>query len=90
MPLIFFQVDHPMAMPPSVSGHAASIFPLGPGFQPMGPMVGTAFGVGAGVTAHPTTFPGDAFGSAERPKKVSMTILCWGVVLYNTRLVGDN
>lgn len=77
MSFIFFQFDQPMAMPSSVSGHTAQIFPPGPGFQPIVPMVGAAFGVGAGVTTHPTTFPGDAFGSAERPKKVSITILWW-------------
>ena len=73
----FFKVDHPIAMPSPVSGHTAPIFPPGPGFQPTVPMVGSGvFGVGAGVTPHPTTFSGDAFGSADRPKKVSITICC--------------
>lgn len=72
-----FQVDHPIAMPSPVSGHTAPIFPPGPGFQPTGPMMAAAFGVGAGVTPHPTSFAGDAYGAAERPKKVSITILCW-------------
>lgn len=63
-------------MPSPVSGHAAPIFPPGPGFQPTVPMVGGAFSVGTGVTPHPATFSADAFGSADRPKKVSITILC--------------
>ncbi|XP_057774493.1 uncharacterized protein LOC130993580 isoform X2 [Salvia miltiorrhiza] len=66
------QVDHPIAMPSPVSGHTAPIFPSRPGFQPTVPMVGGAFGVGAGVTPHPATFSGDAFGSADRPKKASV------------------
>ncbi|XP_042044788.1 C-type lectin domain-containing protein 180-like isoform X1 [Salvia splendens] len=67
------QVDHPIAMPSAVSGHTAPVFPPGPGFQPIVPMVGSGvFGVGAGVTPHPTTFSGDAFGSADRPKKASV------------------
>ncbi|KAH6828035.1 Nucleotide-diphospho-sugar transferase family protein [Perilla frutescens var. hirtella] len=66
------QGDHPMAMPSPVSGHTAPIFPPGPGFQPTLPMIGSAFGVGAGVTPHPTTFLADAYGASERPKKASV------------------
>ncbi|KAL0336095.1 UNVERIFIED_CONTAM: hypothetical protein Sradi_4821400 [Sesamum radiatum] len=63
------QVDHPIAMPAPASGNSAPIFPTGPGFQPTVPMIGAAFGVGPGVTPHPTSFPGDPYGVSERPKK---------------------
>ncbi|KAI3467582.1 hypothetical protein Pfo_024245 [Paulownia fortunei] len=66
------QVDHPIAMPSPASGHSAPMFPTGPGFQPAVPMIGAAFGVGAGVTPHPTAFSGDAYGVSERPKKASV------------------
>ncbi|KAK6160264.1 hypothetical protein DH2020_003645 [Rehmannia glutinosa] len=69
------QVDHPIAMPPPASGHSAPMFPTGPSFQPTVPMMGPAFGVGAGVTPHPTAFSGDAYGVSERPKKVSFILL---------------
>ncbi|KAL0357881.1 UNVERIFIED_CONTAM: hypothetical protein Scaly_1473800 [Sesamum calycinum] len=66
------QVDHPIAMPAPASGNSAPIFPTGPGFQPTVPMIGAAFGVGPGVTPHPTSFPGDPYGVSERPKKASV------------------
>lgn len=62
-------------MPSPASGHSAPMFPPGPGFQPTVPMVGAAFGVSAGVTPHPSAFSGDAYGVAERPKKVSSILL---------------
>ncbi|KAK4402737.1 hypothetical protein Sango_1014400, partial [Sesamum angolense] len=65
------KVDHPIAMPAPASGNSAPIFPTGPGFQPTVPMIGAAFGVGPGVTPHPTSFPGDPYGVSERPKKVT-------------------
>ncbi|KAL8519171.1 hypothetical protein ACS0TY_010199 [Phlomoides rotata] len=66
------QVDHPIALPSPASGHSALMFPPGHGFQPTVPMIGAAFGVGAGVTPHPAAFPGDTYGVAERPKKASV------------------
>ncbi|XP_011086638.1 transcription elongation regulator 1 isoform X2 [Sesamum indicum] len=66
------QVDHPIAMPAPASGNSAPIFPTGPGFQPNVPMIGAAFGVGPGVTPHPTSFSGDPYGVSERPKKASV------------------
>lgn len=60
-----------MTMPSPASSHSAPMFPAGPGFQPTVPMIGPAFGVGAGVPPHPTTFSGDAYGVSDRPKKVS-------------------
>ncbi|KAK4429788.1 hypothetical protein Salat_1279500 [Sesamum alatum] len=66
------QLDHPGAMPAPASGNSAPMFPTGPGFQPTVPMVGAAFGVGPGVTPHPTAFSGDPYGVSERPKKASV------------------
>lgn len=74
MSFAVLQVDHPIALPSPASGHSAPMFPPGHGFQPTVPMVGTAFGVGAGVTPHPTAFPGDTYG-IERPKKASFVLL---------------
>ncbi|KAL0385482.1 UNVERIFIED_CONTAM: hypothetical protein Sradi_2942500 [Sesamum radiatum] len=59
-------------MPAPASGNSAPIFPTGPGFQPTVPMIGAAFGVGPGVTPHPTSFSGDPYGVSERPKKASV------------------
>lgn len=66
------QVDHPMTISSPASAHSTPMFPAAPGFQPTVPMIGPAFGVGAGVPPHPTTFSGDAYGVSDRPKKASV------------------
>ncbi|XP_073281444.1 uncharacterized protein [Primulina huaijiensis] len=70
------QVDHPVALPSPASGHSASIFPTGHGFQPPASLIGASFGAGSGVVSHPTTsFSVDAYGVpsiSERPKKASV------------------
>lgn len=57
------------------SGHPAPLFPTGHGFQPTASMIGSAFGVGTGVTPHPMAFSIDAYGVSERPKKASSLLL---------------
>ncbi|XP_062110406.1 uncharacterized protein LOC133822177 isoform X2 [Humulus lupulus] len=72
------QHDPALAVPSSVSGHAAhpfSSFPVS-GLQPTIPSAAPPFAHNAGTSLHPTTaFSGDAYGIpsiSERPKKASV------------------